>query len=163
MTDQATIDTATSDAPDTTALGDMAGFMIRVVQVQLFEAFYARFGDRGLTTGSFTALVAIRDNPGIRQGVLARTMMVKRSNMTKLIQSMERAGLVARRTPSDDRRSIELELTKSGRRLIDAVFDEAIDHDRETTAALSVRERKVLMGLLGKLSDHLRLRAQIGE
>ena len=163
MTDHATNASTPEKTTETSALESMLGFVIRVVQVQLFEAFYAQFGSRGLTTGAFTALVAIRDNPGIRQGVLARTMMVKRSNMTKLIQSMERAGLIERRIPTYDKRSVELDLTKSGRRLIDSVFDEAIAHDRTTTAALSVHERNVLIGLLGKLSDHLRHRIRSDE
>ncbi len=158
MTDHAAIETAPEEAIDTRALENMMGFMVRVAQVQLFEAFYDQFGDRGLTPGRFSALVAIRDNPGIRQGVLARTMMVKRSNMTKLIQSMERDGLVERRTPAGDKRAVELHLTRPGQRLVASQFDEAMAHDRDVTAALSVHERKVLIGLLGKLSDHLRYR-----
>ena len=32
-------------------LGDTVGFMVRVVQVQIFQAYYERFGKSGPTTG----------------------------------------------------------------------------------------------------------------
>ena len=69
---------------------------------RLFQLFLDAFSHRGITTGVYTALVAIRDNPGIQQGVLADCMLIKRSNMTKLINYLEARELVERRaSPSD--------------------------------------------------------------
>lgn len=136
-------------------LGATMGFMVRVVQVQIFQAYYQRFGKSGLTTGEFSALAAIRENPGVRQGALASAMMVKRSNMTKLVQSLERDGLILRRAAADDARSVNLELTVKGRRTIEGVLPDVEAFNREVTQALSAPERQVLLGLLGKLSESL--------
>jgi DNA-binding MarR family transcriptional regulator len=136
-------------------LGATMGFMVRVVQVQIFQAYYERFGKTGLTTGEFSALAAIRENPGVRQGALASAMMIKRSNMTKLVQSLEREGLILRRAAEDDARSVNLELTVKGRRALDKVLPDIEAFNRDVTQALSAPERQVLLGLLGKLSENL--------
>lgn len=136
-------------------LGATMGFMVRVVQVQIFQAYYERFGKGKLTTGEFSALAAIRENPGVRQGALASAMMVKRSNMTKLVQSLERNGLIARRAAADDARSVNLDLTVKGHRTIESVLPGIEAFNREVTSALSAPERQVLLGLLGKLHESL--------
>lgn len=136
-------------------LGATMGFMVRVVQVQIFQAYYERFGKSGLTTGEFSALAAIRENPGVRQGALASAMMIKRSNMTKLVQSLERDGLIVRRAAEDDARSVNLDLTVKGHRTIEAALPDIEAFNRDVTNALSAPERQVLLGLLGKLHENL--------
>lgn len=147
---------AESDPLRMDVLGATMGFMVRVVQVQIFQAYYQRFGKDGMTTGEFSALAAIRENPGVRQGTLAKAMMVKRSNMTKLVQKLEREGLILRRAAQDDARSVRLELTVKGHRAIEAALPDIEGFNREITQALSAPERQVLLGLLGKLNESLR-------
>ena len=60
-------------------------------------------------------LTLILHNPGIRQGVLARRLMIKRAHMTKLIRSLEKSGYVERTIPDEDRRSVTLRLKCEGR------------------------------------------------
>jgi DNA-binding MarR family transcriptional regulator len=141
------------DALDMTPLSGMVGFMVRVVQQQIFQEFYEALGKEGMTTGTFSALSLIRANPGVRQGVLANAMMVKRSNMTKLVQRLEAAGLIVRRADDGDARSVNLDLTVKGRRLIDKVAPRLAAFNLEVTRALSVHERQILLALLGKLSE----------
>jgi DNA-binding MarR family transcriptional regulator len=148
------------DALDLSTLHDTTGFMVRIVQLQIFQAFFDVFSGQGLTTGAYTALVAIRDNPGIKQGVLADCMLIKRSNMTKLINSLERRGLVERRASSIDRRAVDLYLTPKGKTELTQVFDAARQHDRDTTRALSPAEREHLLDYLTRISGDLRARRQ---
>ena len=59
------------------------GPMLRIVQVRTFQNYYA--SDVGTSPGVLSSLTLIRDNPGIRHGVLADAMVVQRPNMTKLV------------------------------------------------------------------------------
>jgi len=145
---------------DLTALHATTGFMIRIVQLRIFQAFFDTFGSRGLTTGAYSALVAIRDNPGIQQGVLADCMLIKRSNMTKLINSLEARALVERRVSSNDKRAIDLHLTARGRAFLAEVSEEAVRHDLDTTRVLSSVERERLLDYLGRISADLRARRE---
>jgi MarR family transcriptional regulator, organic hydroperoxide resistance regulator len=147
-------------ALDLTTLHATTGFMIRIVQLQMFQAFFEMFSARGLTTGSYTALVAIRDNPGIQQGVLADCMLIKRSNMTKLINSLEARDLVERRVSSSDKRAIDLHLTEKGSAVLAQAVDAVRQHNIDVTRALSPVERDRLLDYLNRISADLRARLQ---
>ena len=81
-------------------LTGLAGFMLRLAQLQLFESFFRDFGARGITPGQIGILVAVGRNPGVRQGVLADALHIKWSNMAKIIRLLEGRGLIERRVPA---------------------------------------------------------------
>ena len=143
------------------ALTELAGFMLRLAQLRVFEAFYAEFAGRGITPGQIGILVAIRENPGIRQGTLARALSIKRSNMAKIVRLLASDGLIRRRVPASDRRSVELSLTSAGRALVERALPDIHMNDRAATAMLSGSERRTLMRLLRKVTgtDVLEARA----
>src|SRR5271155_774126 len=87
-------------AVDLAALGDLTGFFVRMIQLRMFQMFHTRFEGTGISPGVLCALVAIGANPGVRAGVLGDALLIRRSNMTKLVDALERRGLV-RRLPSD--------------------------------------------------------------
>lgn len=135
-----------------TTLNDHIGYRVRIVQVRIFKDIYERMEKLGMTLGAFSALVVIGENPGIRQGVLGAAMHIKRPNMTKLVNGLEKSGLVERRTPPTDKRAVELRLTPTGQARIEAAMREVRAHDREIGALLTAAERETLLGLLDKVS-----------
>lgn len=149
-------DEAPPGMADLTQMAGSVGFIIRIVQLQLFQAFYQDFEGRGLSLGAMTTLSAIRANPGIRHGVLADALLIKRPNFTKVINRLERAGLIERHAPHSDKRATALYLTVKGRRKIDALSDMVRQHDERMTASLEPGEREALLELLRKMSSHLR-------
>ena len=135
-------------------LSDLAGFMLRLTQVQVYEAFFAAFDARDLRPGRIGILVAVANNPGIRQGVLADALHIKWSNMAKTVRLLEGDGLIERRVPASDRRAVELRLTRTGRSFVRRVLPAIETNDRAATGALTDRERETLMRLLRKLAGH---------
>jgi DNA-binding MarR family transcriptional regulator len=146
------------DPPTTAATVDfgpltgLAGFMLRLAQVHLFESFFDDFGARGITPGQIGILVAIGRNPGVRQGVLADALRIKWSNMAKIIRLLEGQGLIERQVPVSDRRAVELHLTEKGRIAVDETVPQLTVSDSAATTALSARERDTLLRLLAKLA-----------
>jgi len=141
---------------DLSVLANTAGFMIRIAQLLLFQAFYDQFKTRGLSTGIYSALVIIGANPGIKQGALGYAMLVKRPNMTKLVGNLVERDLVERKIAPSDRRAISLFLTAKGKTLLAQVQDEATRYDAHATRALSAKERQTLLQLVDKLVRNLR-------
>ena len=143
------------EAVDLAALGDLTGFFVRMIQLRMFQMFHERFEGTGISPGVLCALVAIGANPGVRAGQLGDALLIRRSNMTKLVDALERRGLV-RRLPSDlDRRSVELSLTPAGAATVAKIMPEVMAHEAAALAPLSVHERKILLGLLGKLNERM--------
>lgn len=129
------------------------GPMLRIVQVRTFQNYYN--SDIGASPGVLSSLTLIRDNPGIRHGVLADTMVVQRPNMTKLVGYLARSGLILRRASSEDGRSVALYITAKGRRLLERTDTPNELHEARITAALTSVERTELLRLLSKLASNL--------
>jgi DNA-binding MarR family transcriptional regulator len=136
-------------------LAESVGFLIRIIQLQSFQLFYRRFEAAGLSLGALTTLGAIQANPGIRHGVLADALMIKRPNFTKVINGLESEGLLMREAPRGDKRTTALFVTKKGVRKLDAMRHAVLAYHEETVATLSSAERDTLLELLQRLSRHL--------
>jgi DNA-binding MarR family transcriptional regulator len=132
----------------------LAGFMLRLVQVQVYEGFFRDFQGREITPGQIGILIAIGRNPGVGQGVLAEALRIKRSNMAKVMRVLESDGMIERRVPARDQRAVELRLTRKGRALVERMVPEIRVSDRAATAMLSERERATLLKLLARIAGY---------
>jgi DNA-binding MarR family transcriptional regulator len=151
---------AAAATPDDVAFGplaELAGFMLRLAQLQLFESFFRDFARRSITPGQIGILIAIGRNPGVRQGVLADALRIKWSNMAKIIRLLEGQGLIERRVPAQDRRAVELHLTAAGRATVEETVPQLMVSDKAATTALTARERDTLLRLLAKLAQAARV------
>jgi DNA-binding MarR family transcriptional regulator len=137
------------------SLAESVGFLVRIIQLQSFQLFYRRFDGSGLSIGALTTLGAIHANPGIRHGVLADALMIKRPNFTKVINGLEEDGLIVRDETRGDKRTTALFVTKKGVRKLDTMRHAVLAHHNEMIAPLSPAERDVLLDLLRRLSRHL--------
>lgn len=85
---------------------------------------------------TYTALVMIADNPGLRQSQLADAMDIERPNLVVIIDELERRDLITRERVPTDRRAYALHVTLAGRLLCDKAI-----------AAVSAHENRLLEGL----------------
>ncbi len=93
------------------------------------------FRPHGLTAAQFNVLNILAGAPeGLSQTELGGILVVDRSNVTGLIDRMERAGWVRRADVPGDRRSYRVRLTAGGRRLWERA---QADYDRAVRAAVS--------------------------
>jgi DNA-binding MarR family transcriptional regulator len=141
------------DPIDLSALTKLVGFAVRIAQLHVYDHFHRELWRRHhVHPGAYSALMVIQSNPGIRPGELATALVVKRPNMTKLLDSLERRGWIARQTPKHDGRGVSLVLTVAGTRKVERFASDAALMDREATDGLSGHERTMLLKLLEKLS-----------
>jgi DNA-binding MarR family transcriptional regulator len=144
--------TAATPAPDeAVSLGELEeslGFLLRIAQVHAFQRFYDAFGEDGPRPGEFSVMWVVRRNPGIRQGLLAETLEIKPAQMTKMIRRLEDQGHVERVIPDNDRRSVELYLTRAGEALTEAHRAAFFSHDDHHHLDLTERESHQLAHLL---------------
>ncbi len=71
--------------------------------------------------------------------------------MTNRLRRLEEAGLVRRVADPADARSLLVELTAEGRRLVDELAPRHVANERRLIEALSPNEQRQLAGLLAKL------------
>ena len=141
---------------DLTPLEELLGFNIHILELLMYQLFYERFTKQAMTPGSFSTLLAIKANPGVRQGALADALMIQRSNMTILVNRLIRAGYVKRRSAKGDNRGVVLFLAELGERALRHVNAEMSAHEKLLASGLTAKERDTLLRLLQKMARHLR-------
>ena len=128
------------------------GFMIRRAHQIATAVFLDEGGPHGLTTTQFGLLSLLNHRPHLDQISAARLLGLDRSTTGMVLNSLERAGLLARVVASGDKRRRILSMTPAGRDRLAAMQAPAARAVERLLAPLDPAERPVLMRLLGKLT-----------
>jgi len=103
--------------------------------------------------GEAFCLRALAENDGATQRDIAAMLHLSRPRVTKMLQALEAAGAVARRSDERDRRLTRVFLTPEGRRRERQLHSRWAEHINQTVGAMSQRDRRELIRLLDELSD----------
>lgn len=135
-----------------TALRQTPGFLVRIVQIQIFDAFYRFFEEIGLTPAQHTILMVVRDNPSITQSEVAAILQIHLPNLVKILSAFEQDGTLKRTRSKRDRRAVELALTQRGLELARRSARLAGEFNEQTLAPLRPADRAKFMGMLALLA-----------
>ncbi|MFL0267888.1 MarR family winged helix-turn-helix transcriptional regulator [Candidatus Clostridium radicumherbarum] len=94
------------------------GYITENAMKQVSEAFGRRLQNTGITRVQWIALYYLKTQKRISQKDLSRLMNVKDSSAGRLIDRLERDGLIERERNDNDRRVIYISLTDKGDKLI---------------------------------------------
>jgi len=84
---------------------------------------------------------------------LADIAVMSRSAVTNALNTLERSGLVERRSDEGDRRAVYVALTQEGLAAVQEAFAEQTGREAEWFAALDATERATLADLLTRVVD----------
>ena len=115
----------------------------------------ARLAEKGtvgeLTYSQFAVLEALYHLGHMSQGEISMKVLKSGSNMTTVIDNLERDGLVRRERDAKDRRVIHVHLTEAGTGVIEAVLPGHVAALVEEFKVLSASEQQTLGELCKKL------------
>ncbi|MDQ2733948.1 MAG: MarR family transcriptional regulator [Pseudomonadota bacterium] len=118
----------------------LAAFRVLLRQFQFFSEQAAQV--LGLTSLQYQTLLAIKAHEElgpVTMTALSQALIIKHNSAVGLIDRIEQLGLVTRRHPESDRRSVVVELTPRGRRIV---------------GRLASQHRIELQRVAGKLGRH---------
>src|SRR6266540_6802974 len=98
----------------------------------------------GVTSGQFGVLEALLHLGSLSQAELGLKLLRSGSNVTTILDNLERRGLVTRVRRTGDRRVIDVALTAAGRALIQGLFPEHTRRLARLFDVLSVSDRRRL-------------------
>jgi DNA-binding MarR family transcriptional regulator len=105
-----------------------------------------------LTQSQFQLLGAFADAAERQVGELAEAAGVAAPTATRMLDGLERAGIVERRPSDSDRRAVTVRLTAKGRRLTDRRRQLVAEKREALYASLSPSERRQVERLLRRLA-----------
>ena len=119
--------------------------------MHLTDSILEVYAKHDLGEGEFDVLAALRRAGAPYErvpGELAAHTMVTTGAITKRVDRLERAGLVARRVSEHDSRSRVVALTEAGREVIDRAFTEHMENERRLLDGLTDEQLAQLESLL---------------
>jgi DNA-binding MarR family transcriptional regulator len=106
-----------------------------------------------LSPSQFNVLNLLHLNPdGLSQTDLSRQLIMHRSNLTGLVDRLERRGLVARREVAADRRAYSVALTAAGTRLVREILPRYYEEAARVWDRLPARRAAALIADLQQVA-----------
>ncbi|WP_353196889.1 MarR family transcriptional regulator, partial [Parapedobacter defluvii] len=109
-----------------------------------------------ITSEQWSILYALWEEEGLTQQELAQRTFREKTTITRLIDNMERNGLVIRVTDKSDRRTNLIYLTKAGRQLKEACMKQADQTLREALSGVDAGDIGVAKDTLKKVYENLK-------
>jgi DNA-binding MarR family transcriptional regulator len=86
---------------------------------------------------------------------LARDMLRSKHSVTKIIDGLEKEGLIVRSSTNKDRRVTSVKLTARGLERVKQRFSRGNERAGQVMASLNVKEQKRLVALTGKMCQRI--------
>lgn len=130
-------------------------YLLNRAGARIASAFGEEMRPLGASLQIWRVLAALRENDGQRMGGLSRTTSIEVSTLTRLVDNMEKSGLVERRREAEDARAVALHVTAAGRRLTKRILPIAERYQAVALEGFTPAEADVLKQALRRLYDNM--------
>lgn len=131
------------------------GFLMYEVSRLLRRELDRRLKPLGLTQVQWRTLALLSRCEGVKQSTLADALEVRPITLARMVDRLEAAGWVERRTDPGDRRACPLYLTAKAQPLLKQIQAQAREVRREALAGLPPEVRETLMDALCSIKENL--------
>ena len=126
-------------------------YLLNRAGARIAAAFNEEMRPLGATLQIWRVLAALRERDGRRMGDLSATTSIEVSTLTRLVDSMEKKGLVARRRDAEDSRAVLLHVTPAGRQLTRRILPIAERYEKVALKGLGAADADALKAALRRL------------
>ena len=131
------------------------GYLISDTGRILRKAFDNRARRAGITRPQWRVLARLNREPGINQAALAELLEVEPISLSRMVDRLQEAGMVERRSDPLDRRAWCLHLTDEAAPVVESMQNLANELHHDMMAGLNASDRDQLAALLTAVRDNL--------
>jgi DNA-binding MarR family transcriptional regulator len=124
------------------ALGDLSnllGYRIRRAQLWVFKEIGRKLASLEISPAQLSVLIVIDANPGVNQLAVAQVLSIERAGLGRLVDHLEKRGLVTRAASAINRRYYVLYLTSAGAALLGRIRPILADHEKDLARKIGSR------------------------
>ncbi|WP_178130293.1 MarR family winged helix-turn-helix transcriptional regulator [Reyranella sp. CPCC 100927] len=132
-------------------LDNYVPYLLNRAGARIAQAFSEEMRALGTTLQAWRVLAALRDRDNQRVSELADHTSIEISTLSRVLDGMQKQGLIARRRAPDDGRVVTLHVTAAGRRLTDRIIPIAERYEHVAVAGLTSSEADMLKRLLRRV------------
>jgi MarR family transcriptional regulator, organic hydroperoxide resistance regulator len=119
-------------------------YLLNRVGVRMGELFSRRLESYGVTLHMYRVMAALWQRGGQRLGDLSEMTSVEISTLSRLVGVMQRRGLLSRTRPDSNARTVQINLTRAGRALVEQLIPLAQRHEEVGLRGFAANEVEVL-------------------
>jgi DNA-binding MarR family transcriptional regulator len=127
--------------------------LLRRAWYGLNQAFRRRIAHLEITPDQFTVLRTLLERDGITQRELTHLISSDPNTVASLLERMEAANLIERKTHEKDRRANRLNLQPAGKKKYGEAREIAIELQRQILSVLPEERREAFLRELGLVAD----------
>src|ERR1051325_6397501 len=132
------------------------GFRVARIARRLRQAVDAELSAYGLTEATWRPLAYVgKLGGGVRQKELATALSIEGPSLVRLLDNLERRGLIERREDETDRRARGIHLTAAGRELAIRVAQVGAELQRRALASVPVEDLEICHRVFGAIEREL--------
>jgi DNA-binding MarR family transcriptional regulator len=132
---------------------DSVGYLLARARAKLAKSVDVELMPLDITQAQGCIVMMLASGRYATAAELARELYIDSAAMTRMIDRLEKRGLIERLPRGDDRRIINLRLTKGGQELADELPNRFVEVLKQNFAGFSLDEVTMLKTLLRKLLD----------
>lgn len=134
------------------------GYLISKTNSLMRNEFNRMIKEKGYnaTVEQWGVLSIINKKPGIIQSEIAALGIKDKTNITRMLDVLEKNGNVERKPSKKDRRLYNIYITEQGKELLDNLTPIAIEVNKFSATELSLEELETLTNLLEKVYKKLK-------
>lgn len=130
-------------------------YLLNRVGVRIAALYDERIAGYGVTMPMYRVLAALHERPDQRLNDLSEMTTIETSTLSRLVGAMKRKGLVSRRRPEDNGRTVAINLTAKGRGLVDELIPIVVHFEEVAVGNRSASEVQWLNRALAEAYDCL--------
>ncbi|MCC6471766.1 MAG: MarR family transcriptional regulator [Alphaproteobacteria bacterium] len=132
-------------------LDDYLPYLLNRAGARIAGAFTSVVRDYGLTLPMWRVLAALNEADGRRMGELALRTSIDQSTLSRVVDALERRGLVRRARQDADARGVAVHAGEAGRALTAKIVPIALHYETVALAGFSGPQAKLLKRMLTQL------------
>jgi DNA-binding MarR family transcriptional regulator len=126
-------------------------YLLNRAGARIATSFGEEMRPLGASLQIWRVLAALRERDGRRMGDLSATTSIEMSTLTRLVDQMEKKGLVARQRDPEDARAVALYVTAAGKRLTRRIVPIAERYEQVALKGFAPAEAEALRAALRRL------------
>lgn len=130
-------------------------YLLNRVGVRMGELFSQRLARHDITLSMYRVMAVLRQEGPQRLSDLSAMVTVEISTLSRLVTAMKRKGLLSRTRPEDNGRTVSIDLTEAGKKLVDQLMPIAAHFEGIGVKTFSDEEVAWLKEALERIHDNL--------
>lgn len=132
-------------------------YLLNRVGVRMGELFSKRLIAFDITLPMYRVMATLKQEGSQRLGELSEMTTTELSTLSRLIGTMKQKGLVSRIRPEDNARTVRIELTQEGERLVAELMPIAAEFEKVAVSSFADEEVIEIKDILKKIYANLEI------